>query len=57
MNFLYIDCHGGPKLKLMCLRMAGVDWADGLATHACGRAGGWAGGPRVRAGRDDPKPG
>ena len=31
--------------------------ADELATHACGRAGGWVGGPRVRAGRADPKPG
>ena len=24
-NFLYIGCHGGPKLKLMCLGMAGVE--------------------------------
>ena len=24
MNFLYIGCHKRPKLKLMCLRMAGV---------------------------------
>jgi hypothetical protein len=31
--------------------------ADELAAHACGHAGGWVGGPRVRAGRDDPKPG
>ena len=24
MDFLYIGCHGGPKLKLMCLGMADV---------------------------------
>ena len=55
---LYIGCHGGPKLKLMCLGMAGVGcWClhtAGLvhttrAGHACAGWRGRAGRPATNA--------